>query len=284
MDNRLGFELPNPLSKLLAHPLTRGMEIDDPRTTHLRVEIIKSKSFLRKIYDEWYRDILSHLPQGSGAVLELGSGAGFLKDYIPDLITSEVFFCRNISVVLDARTLPFPEKSLRALVLVDVLHHIPDVHRFFAEAQRCLAPGGSILLIEPWVSAWSKLIYTRLHHEPFRPDSRDWSFPPQGPLSGANGALPWIVFARDRWRFERDFPWLRVGLIQPFLPFCYLLSGGVSFRTLMPGFTYRFWRLIESALKAWPNTWPMFAFIRVERCEALSPPDGVTRTSTCALP
>jgi hypothetical protein len=38
------------------------------------------------------------------------------------------------------------------------------------------------------------------------PDAADWSFPAVGPLSGANGALPWILFERDRARFEREFP------------------------------------------------------------------------------
>jgi len=39
------------IKALLAHPLTRGMDIDDPRTTHLRQEVIQSKPFLRKIYE-----------------------------------------------------------------------------------------------------------------------------------------------------------------------------------------------------------------------------------------
>lgn len=258
--------MPHLLSKILAHPLTRGMQVDDPRTTELRVQIIKSKAFLLKVYDEWYRQIVSRVPSITGAVVELGSGAGFLTSYIPGLISSEVFFCREISVVLDARNLPFVEASLRALILVDVFHHVPDVHKFFVEAQRCLVPGGRILFIEPWVSPWSKLIYTHLHHEPFRPDSLDWSFPPRGPLSGANGALPWIVFVRDRRRFERDFPSLRIHLVRPFLPLSYLLSGGVSLRAIMPGFTYAFWRVIESGLNPWRDTWSMFAFIEIERC------------------
>ncbi len=254
------------LSKLLAHPLTRGLDIDDPRTTGLRIQIIKGKPFLRKIYDEWYRKLLSQLPGISGAVVELGSGAGFLREYVPDLITSEVFPAENIDVVLDGREMPFASGSLRALLMVDVLHHIPDVSRFFSEAQRCLAPGGRILLIEPWVSPWSKLIYRSLHHEPFRPESADWSFPSEGPLSGANGAVPWIVLVRDREKFDLTFPKLQVRAIEPFLPFRYILSGGVSLRSLMPGFSYRAWQLVEAGLSPWRDVWSMFAFIALERC------------------
>ena len=50
------------LKTWLAHPLTRGLDIDDPRTTHLRQQIIQEKSFLRQIYQEWYQAIVAALP------------------------------------------------------------------------------------------------------------------------------------------------------------------------------------------------------------------------------
>lgn len=71
------------LKALLAHPLTRGLDIDDPQTTHLRQQIIQEKYFLRKIYEEWYQSIAASLPSGYGAVLELGSGAGFYERICP---------------------------------------------------------------------------------------------------------------------------------------------------------------------------------------------------------
>ena len=86
-------------------------------------------------------------------------------------------------------------------------------------------------MVEPWVSRWSKLIYTHLHHEPFRTESPEWSFPSAGPLSGANGALPWIVFERDRPEFCRSFPQWHLQRIVPIMPLRYLLSGGVSLRS-----------------------------------------------------
>ena len=68
----------------LAHPLTRGLDIDDPRTTELRRSIIRYKKFLRRIYEEWYTALAGALPEVQGPVLELGSGAGFLREYIPN--------------------------------------------------------------------------------------------------------------------------------------------------------------------------------------------------------
>ncbi|MBV8902046.1 MAG: methyltransferase domain-containing protein [Acidobacteriia bacterium] len=253
------------LNKLLAHPRTRDLSIDDPRTTELRRDIIRSNRFLYRIYDEWYRLISGCIPEGPGASLELGSGAGFLAQYIPNLITSEVFLCSDIQLVLDARWLPFSSGSLKAIAMVDVLHHIADARAFLREAQRCLRSAGTIVMIEPWVSTWSRHVYTSLHHEPFDLNAKEWAFPAAGPLSGANGALPWIIFQRDRRRFESEFRELHIQAVRPFMPFRYLLSGGVSMRQLMPEITFTFWRKLESQLCAWPHHWSMFALIHLTR-------------------
>jgi SAM-dependent methyltransferase len=253
------------IRKLLEHPATRSLDINDPRTTDLRRDIIHSNRFLWRIYDEWYRMIAGCVPEGPGRVFELGSGAGFLKQYIPDLITSEVFACSDIQLVLDAREIPFSSGSLKAIAMVDVLHHVPEPGLFLLEAQRCLRPGGRIVMIEPWVSTWSRVIYTHLHHEPFEPDAPHWTFPESGPLSGANGALPWIIFQRDRRQFETEFSSLEIESVKPFMPFRYLVSGGVSMRQLIPEATFTPWRKLESWLGAWPQHWSMFAFIQIKR-------------------
>jgi SAM-dependent methyltransferase len=253
------------MKQWLAHPLLRGLDVDDPRTTTLRRQIIQDNRFLRQIYREWYELLIAALPEVPGAVLELGSGAGFLSDMLPGLITSEVFWCEHTQVVLDGQRLALRAEPLRAIVMTDVLHHVPDARAFFAEAARCVRPGGVIALIEPWVSRWSRIIYTRLHHEPFRPQTPDWAFPAQGPLSGANGALPWIVFERDRAQFEREFPQWRIETIRPFMPFRYLVSGGVSLRALMPGWTFGAWRGLERLFDPWMKTWAMFALVVVRR-------------------
>ena len=256
---------PAVLRRVFAHPLTVGLRLDDPATTALRKQIISSKPFLRAVYDEWYSILAAELPPGGGAVLELGSGAGYCDRFIPGLITSEVFLCPTVKLVVDAQQLPFRNGSLRAIVFTDVLHHMPDVRRFFAEASRCLCEGGRILMIEPWVSLWSRFVYKYFHHEPFCPEAQNWSFPSTGPLSGANGAMPWIVFVRDRREFESKFPQLEIAKIRPFLPFRYLVSGGVGMRSLMPGFSHSLWARLERMLEPCMSSLAMFAFVSVRR-------------------
>jgi SAM-dependent methyltransferase len=255
------------IERWLAYPLTRGLDLDDPRTTQLRRQVLRDKPFLHRLYREWYDTIARHVPSGVGAVLELGSGAGFLDEWIPGLITSERFYCSGVRAVLDGQELPVADHALRAVVMTDVLHHIPNVRRFLHEAARCVRPGGRVVMIEPWVSPWSRVVYTRFHHEPFQPEAAEWEFPATGPLSGANGALPWIVFDRDRAQFEREFPEWKVAIIRPMMPFRYLLSGGMSLRSLMPACTFGLWRGLESVLSPWMSSLAMFAQIVLERRE-----------------
>lgn len=250
------------LDRILTHPLTRGLDIDDPRTTALRRRIIAAKPFLLQIYREWYAALAALVPSGDGAALELGSGAGFLEEFLPGVITSEIFHCPHVRLVADAQLLPFGQGALRGIVMSDVLHHIPQPRRFFSQASRCVRAGGVIAMIEPWVSAWSTLVYQRLHHEPFRPDAIEWEIPPGGPLSGANGAMPWIIFHRDRRQFEREFPQWEIRSVEPCMPICYLLSGGVSKRSLMPGWSFAMWRALEHPLG---NRAAMFAKIVLVR-------------------
>jgi SAM-dependent methyltransferase len=255
----------NVVTHWLQHPLTRGMSIDDPRTTALRRQIIQGKPFLRKLYRQWYEAIAAAVPDGAEPALELGSGAGFLREFVDHLITSDVFATPGVDLVLDGRQLPFSDGTLRAILMVDVLHHIPAARRFFSEAARCVRPGGRVVMIEPWVSAWSGFVYRRFHHEPFDPAAAQWEFPATGPLSGANMALPWIMFQRDRAQFEREFPQWQVKSIRPCTPFCYLLSGGVSMRSLCPGFAFGLWRGVEAMVFPLRNQLSMFAQITLVR-------------------
>jgi hypothetical protein len=255
------------LRKWLRHPLLRGLVdlLDPQRVTELRLKVIRSNPFLVHLYKDWYGCLAGALPPGDGAVLELGSGAGFLAETISGLITSEILPCPTVKVILDGQQVPFAGGSLRAILMCDVLHHIPQPRSFFTEAARCVQKGGVVSFIEPWMTRWSLFVYQRLHYEPMNPNSAAWEFPPEGPLAGANIALPWILFHRDRMQFEKQFPEWEIESIRLSMPFCYLVSGGVSLRPLMPGWSYPAWRALERLLSPWMGSWAMFAQVTLRR-------------------
>lgn len=252
------------VASLLAYP--DAADIDSPETTIRRRQLIQEKGFLRRIYEEWYLAIEETIPSGSRPALELGSGAGFMSDYVENLITSDILDLPGVSRTIDASAgLPFDDQSLRAITMVNTLHHISDVESFFAEATRCLEAGGVICMIEPWITRWSRFVYRTLHHEPFELDGASWRFETDGPLSGANVALPWMVFVRDRQRFEQGFPALELQKINPIMPIRYLLSGGVSMRALAPSWSFAPLRIAERSLGTAGQSSAMFAHIVVTR-------------------
>lgn len=256
------------IRNLLEHPLARGLDLDSVETTLIRRRIVKDKPFLKKLYLEWYAMLLKKVPKIGGQILELGSGAGFLKELDPSVLTSEVFVCEGVDFRIDAcRNIPFQDNELKAVLMTDVFHHLPNTDNFFQEALRVLAPGGVISMIEPWVTSWSKFVYKKLHHEPFVPDAKTWRFESTGPLSGANGALPWIVFHRDKDVFEEKYPEMKIADIQLTMPVAYILSGGVSMRSLAPGCFYEGLRFLEKSLHFINDKIAMFAQITLLKKE-----------------
>jgi SAM-dependent methyltransferase len=119
---------------------------------------------LRSVYHEFFAELLRAV-QGRAPLVELGAGPGFLKEYHPGLISTDVVATRWVDVVCDACALPFPSQSVGALVMLDVLHHLPRPLDLIAEAARVLAPGGLMAMIEPWITPFSYLLYRYFHHE-----------------------------------------------------------------------------------------------------------------------
>ena len=261
------------LCSLLQHPLTKGLDLDDPRTTVLRRRIIREKGFLSKVYREWCVRIRDSVPAGPGRVLELGSGGGMLREFMPELLTSDVLTLPRLDVVAMGEALPFGAATLKAIVMTNVFHHVPDVRALLREAARVTRTGGRVVMIEPWNTPWSRLVYRGVHHEPFEPAVRDWALAPGGgPLGAANGALPWIVFERDRRRFEEAFREWRLASIAPFMPLSYILSGGVSLRVQFPPVTYAFVRRVEESLPQ--RLFAMFAIVVLERTSPTDAPES----------
>lgn len=200
-----------------------------------------------------------------GTVLEIGSGAGFAKEVVPGLVTSDFLPYPGVDRVVDACNMPFAHASLRAIFLLNTFHHIPDVGRFLEEAERCLVPGGRLFIIDHHPGILGYPIYRFFHHEPFAPKASSWEFASRGPLSGANVALAWIVFQRDRERFERRFPGLRLLRYEPTSPLVYWLAGGLKRWTLLPARGLPCVKWVEKVLLRISKHFGTYVDIEVER-------------------
>ena len=241
-------------------------ELDDPRLTEKRRNIILQKHFLRKLYMDWYNDLKARLQKApKGKIVEIGAGAGFFKQVMPEVITSDIMPLSHTDLTFSAEEMPFADGELSGIAMVDVLHHIPQPRLFFKEAVRTLKPGGKIVMVEPTNSAWGRFIFSTFHHEPWDSETKIWELPSSGPLSGANIALPWIIFVRDRKLFEQEFPELKVTDVKQHTPIRYLASGGVSLKSLVPSWSFGILSGIEKLFSPFSKFFSMFQTIEVTR-------------------
>jgi hypothetical protein len=68
-------------------------------------------------------------------------------------------------------------------------------------------------------------------------------------MTGANQALSYIVFFRERVKFEQSCPGLEIVFSTPLNNYLrYLLSGGLNFRAITPAFAAPAIRLFETIL------------------------------------
>lgn len=212
------------------------IDLDDPlRGEQLRCTI-QSKASIRQLYAEAYRRYQHCLDKclRDGYALELGSGGGFAQEIVSELITSDIISYNHVDLVADATSLPFSDETLRFIGMINVFHHIPDVEAFLREAQRCLGVGGRLLIIDQHLGYISQPILKYFHHEPYCPRAPDWTFAASGPLSGANTALPWMVFVRDRAKLVQVCPKLRFVSYTPHSPLRYWIAGGLKPWNLLP--------------------------------------------------
>jgi SAM-dependent methyltransferase len=227
------------IRRLLTEPRVRGLDVDAEAFSLAHRQVLRDKPLLRRLFVDFYRRCRESddlFFTASGARVEIGSGAGFIGEVYPDVITSDIKYLPFVRLVCRGEALPFADGELRALYAINTFHHIPNPRAFFAELVRVLAPGGGAVLIEPYHGFLARFLFRRLHaSETFESDAPSWeSAEPIGPFSSANQALAYIVFERDKAEFEAAFPELELVAVQPHTHLRYLLSGGVNFRQLVP--------------------------------------------------
>jgi SAM-dependent methyltransferase len=225
---------------------------------------------LRQLYADWYARIAAELPPAAlGPRLEIGSGPGFAREFIPDLELSDLVQAPWHDREVNADALPYADGSLGAIVLCDVLHHLPAPRRFFEEAVRVLRPGGRIVMCEPYMSGASYPIYKLFHEEPIVLDS-DPLADQRGAVARdpfeSNQAIPTLLFGRARGPFEAMFPELGIVAIDHLAGLSYPASGGFSRRPFLPLSAWSMLHRIEARLPKTLIRWLAFRMlVTVER-------------------
>lgn len=170
---------PEAWARLLAGP-TRPERVDSREAEILRYAQEKdthynvTKPFTRVNRDQNVRLLHAFLALAEqlripyeGLVLDLGGGAAWVSELLAKLgyrpVTLDVahsllrigrdrFKRENLlfrPVAADMTALPVASGSVDAVVVIDALHHVPNVPAVFREAHRVLVSGGQFLLAEP---------------------------------------------------------------------------------------------------------------------------------------
>jgi SAM-dependent methyltransferase len=214
----------------------------------------ENKPLIREIYAGFYREIVQRLALSvRGEVVELGSGIGNLRTHYPSAICSDLFANPWLDLACDAYHLPFRDGAVSNLVLFDVFHHLERPFAFLSGAARVLAPGGRLILFEPYLSLASWPAYGIFHHEPvaWRETISCETVPPEEHrYYAAQGNATRLFFGRQRACLPKGW---RVLDRKVFASFTYLLSGGLSKPALYPARARGLLERLERFLAAAPG-------------------------------
>jgi len=231
-----------------------GLDVEGPERLAVHKRVLEHKPLLGEVFREDH-ELLMDLDRrtfGStpGLRVELGAGVAPVSTSFPDVLATDVVDGPGLDRVLDAQSMDLPDGSVRALFGQNCFHHFPDPLGFLREAERVIAPGGGVVLIEPYYGPAAALMYKRLFAtESFDEHMPGWRSDAAGSMLGANQALSFIVFVRDRPLFETELPGLELVHMEPLDNWVrYLLSGGLNFRQLVPTRSAGLLKALERAL------------------------------------
>jgi SAM-dependent methyltransferase len=198
-------------------------------------------------YRQLYRDQFRDFPNPAElSILEIGSGTSPLKQFLSNVVTSDVLDLDYLDLVFDCHEIDkldaIKDESIDVITLTNVLHHLKSPIEFLNRAASKLKSGGKVIATEPFFSLLSTPIFKYLHHEPVdfhisEPELAEV----QGPLASANIALPWLIFFRRReWlqRLNENFDVAGFSA-RPYSALSYMATGGISHRLPISRPVYR---------------------------------------------
>jgi SAM-dependent methyltransferase len=229
------------LSNFLSEPRLKGLNPDSGEFLAMHSCLLNEKPMMREVFSEIYDTCIKlddRYFKNDGQRVEIGAGVSFFKKRHPAIISSDIKKADHLDMVVDALNMPFETGSIRAIYGINCFHHFPDPGKFFTELERVLVKGGGCVLIEPYYGFVASRFYKNAFEtEGFDKDQKDWTNYSLGYMMGANQALSYIVFKRDKEKFEKHYNELEIVLQRPLNNYMsYLFSGGLNFRQLLPSF------------------------------------------------
>lgn len=259
----------NKLLDLLRDPSIESIDVNDNDRLEAHRKMLSGKPLLKEVFKEFhhsFRQIDEKHFTGTGQRVELGAGIAPVRDSYPDVLATDVVYSPRLDQVLDSENMSLADSSVRAIYGQNCFHHFPHPDRFFTELDRVLSPGGGAILLEPYYGPFASFLYKRLFKtEGFDKAYPSWETPTNGPMNGANQALSYIVFVRDKTDFINKYPNLTIvheELCQNHLK--YLLSGGLNFRQLAPNWMRPVINITQSLFSIF-NRWTALHHIVVIR-------------------
>lgn len=243
----------------LRDPAVKDIDVDGDDRFTIHSRMLERKPMLREVFMEFH-DIFHSLDErffsAKGARIEIGAGIAPIRNSYPDVMATDIVFGPGLDRALNAENMDLETDSVRVVFGQNCFHHFPHPHKFFLELERVLQPGGGVILLEPYYGPFASFLFKRLFKtEGYDKEFPSWETPVLGPMNGANQALSYIVFVRDRQEFERKFPSLQIVHQQPCANYLkYLASGGLNFRQLCPYWAspiISFFQLLLSPLNSW---------------------------------
>lgn len=207
-------------------------------------------------------------------VLELGSGASLLKNFInhniktSDFNNNEFLDFKNI----DACETGFDDNSFDRIISSNLIHHIAYPLKHFEEVNRILKKGGTYIIQDIHCSVMTKLAIILMKHEgfDFTKNIYDRNLPvndPKNPWS-ANIAVPNLIFD-DFKKFNQD---LKVNFEMKYKKYSefllFLNSGGVIAKTYylpLNKFLNNFVKNIDKIFSYFYNIFPMQISVVLEK-------------------
>jgi SAM-dependent methyltransferase len=226
------------------------------------------RPLLRKVYGNFYKIMRRALTPLPGQIVELGSGIGAAKEFIPTCITTDIFPNPWLDQQENAYSLTFADSSVSNLILLDVFHHLVYPGIALSEFHRVLRESGRVIILEPAMSLLGKLIYGLFHHEPLGLDRPIAWFAPIGVDPKETGYYAAQANASKVFlghQFKEALSAWDIPILESFPDIAYVASGGFSKPQFYPSSLLPVIRASEKILALWPNIFATRLLVVLEK-------------------